>query len=366
MAKKKRGKLVWVTGISGCGRKEHLKGWENYCKKHGKKVKVYHVGQMMFDWAKQHCGLDLDRRYVLNTPEHTLNAIRGGVFESILGGTENDRLDRELKEYDVIIISVHNKFLWKKCLNRAYNAAFLRRFNPDVFVCFVDPSEVILEKLNSREQWRGQNLTEDDILWWQEAEVDSTISFPEWLGMDKKWVVLPSQQPHSFLYFFLFEPWRELMYAQMAISHAGEEKEREEKLKKIRHFIEKLSKHFPVLNPLLIKTGNVEPGTVGSKQDSQTVKRDNKWYIGACKVTIANIVELVFSPGVSDEMREGQDTNKESWAIFSGGRSPFLEHRLTPERVFQTESEFFEFIEKVYKPYLAKKWEEEYGEKIEW
>jgi len=152
----------------------------------------------------------------------------------------------------------------------------------------------------------------------------------------------------------------------MAISHLGEEKEKEEKLKKIMSFIEKLSRSFPVLNPLLIKTGNVEPGTTGSKKDNQTVKRDNKWYIGACGVTIADIVEPVFTPGVSDEMREAQDTNKESWAIFSGGRSPFLEYRLTPERVFQTEADFFRFIENVYKPHLAEGWKQKHGEDIKW
>lgn len=360
------GKLVWVTGISGCRRKDYLKGWQKYCEERGKKIKIYHVGQMMFPWAKQYCGFELDERYVLNTPEPTLNAIRGGVFESILGGLDDNRLRKELRENDVVVISVHNKFLWKKCMIRAYNASFLHRFNPDFFVCFIDPSEVILENLNSREQWQGQKLVEDDILWWQEAEVDSTLAFPEWLGMDKKWVVMPSQEPLSFLYFLLFEPWRSLMYAQMAISHLGEEKEREEKLKRVMRFIDKLSKTFPVLNPLLIKTGNVEPRTTGSKQDHQTVKRDNKWYIGACEVTVADIIEPVFTPGVIDEMREAQDMNKESWAIFPGGRSPFLEHRLTPERVFQTETEFFKFLEEVYKPYVSKKREKEHGEKIEW
>ncbi|MFH1978992.1 MAG: hypothetical protein ABII97_01215 [Patescibacteria group bacterium] len=357
---KKKGKLVWVTGISGCRRKDYLDKWRIFCGKKGKRIKIYNVGQMMFPWAKQYCGLDLDSRYVLNTPEHTLNAIRGGVFESILGGEERSRLNRELEEYDAVVISVHNKFLWKKCMIRAYASSFLSRFNPDMFVSFVDPSEVILERLNSREQWQGQNLTEDDILWWQEAEVDSTIAFPEWLGMDKKWVAMPSQQPLSFLYFLLFEPWRPLMYAQMAISHAGAEEEREKKLERIMRFISNVSDFFPILNPLLIKTGNIEPGTVGTKQDHQTVKRDNKWYIGACDITIANILEPVFTPGVIDEMREAQDTNKESWAIFAGGRSPFLEHRLTPERVFQTATDFFKFI-KEYQSSLFKKWERDRG-----
>ena len=50
VAPKKRGKLIWATGIPGCGGKRHLKEWQQYCESQGKKVKIYHIGELMFSW----------------------------------------------------------------------------------------------------------------------------------------------------------------------------------------------------------------------------------------------------------------------------------------------------------------------------
>src|SRR3989339_821226 len=157
----KRGKLIWATGISGCGRKEYLDKLKKLCGKQNKKIKIYNVGDIMFEIAKNN-SIHITHEKVLDTPQPTLNALRAAVFERILG-----QINQDLEKNDIVIINVHTVFFWKDYWLSAYNVQYIRKFNPDMFINFIDSADKILERLQRKGQWKNQGLTEQIVWLWQ-------------------------------------------------------------------------------------------------------------------------------------------------------------------------------------------------------
>ena len=321
--------LVIATSISGSRRKEHLNNLEEYAKKLGKKVKVYHVGQMLFEHAKK-VGVHLTPENVLNTNPSVISAIRGAVFENILANLPKDR-----KENDVVIISIHSIFFWKKRFMRAYDRFYLNKLNPDMFVALFNRATDILKVLNSRKQWKPQKLSLHEILLWQNVEVEMTAS---WAEIDRKpFYVVSVLQPTNTLYRLIFEPWVEPVYVCMPITHLKKKSDQE----KVERFVKELEKYFVVFNPLKLDI------ILGKKFDlasyHHTVNQDLYWLIKQSKKIIAYFPIVVSSPGVINELREAHETNKDVWLIFpSKTKSPFLVY--FSSQIFESTNEFFKFL----------------------
>lgn len=332
-------KVIWSTGISGCHRNEHLTKCQKYCAERGKKVEVFPVGEMLFEWAKKN-KIHLTRKGILESPPHVLSAIRGGVFENILG-----RFKSLLKNCDVLILNVHSFFLWKEIFSPAISVSYLKQFNPDLFVTFIDGSDRILADLSKREQWEDQKLTEKDVLYWQNVEVEVTGILADFF--EKDFFVIASEQLPQTLYYLLFEPEREPVYVNMPITHL-----KKTEFEKVQRFIEKLWNYFTVFNPLTIQTGRVKftDDEVDLSVHHQTVHRDLYWLLRQSKKSIAFFPKVVASPGVFDELKEASETNKDAWVIFPAEASPFLAYFST--KMWVSEKDFFEFIEKRYIPLI--------------
>lgn len=332
--------LIIATSISGSGRKEYLNELTEYAKKFGKKVKIYHVGQMLFEHAKN-VGIHLTPENVLNANPSVIHAVRGAVFESILANISKDR-----KENDVVIISIHSIFFWKDRFMRAYDRFYLNKLNPDMFVALFARATDILKMLNSRKQWKPQKLTLHEILLWQNVEVEMTAS---WAEIDRKpFYVVSVLQPINTLYRLLFEPWIEPVYVCMPITHLKSRADR----KKIEQFVEKLDKYFVVFNPLKLDI------ILGTKFDlasyHHTVNQDLYWLIKQSKKIIAYFPKIVASPGVINELREAHETNKDVWLIFpSKTKSPFLVY--FSSQIFESPEEFFKFLKRYTKDKNKKK-----------
>ncbi len=326
--------LVIVTSISGSGRKEYLNKVSKYAEKQGKKIKIYHVGQMLFEHA-QKVGVYLTPENILNANPSTINAIRGAVFESILANLPKDR-----KENDLVVISIHSIFFWKKRFMKAYDRFYLNKLNPDMFITLFNKAPDILKELNSRKQWKSQKLFLQEILLWQNVEVEMTAS---WSEIDRKpFYVVSVLQSTDTLYRLIFEPWVDPVYVCMPITHLKKKSDKE----KIKKFIKELEKYFVVFNPLKLDT------LVGHKFDlasyHQTVNQDLYWLIKQSKKVIAYFPIIVSSPGVINELREAHETNKDVWLIFpSKTRSPFLVY--FSSRIFESTKEFFKFLKKYKK-----------------
>ena len=83
----KNAMLIVTTAISGSGRNEYLEKLLAYSGKAQKKIKIYHVGDMLFDHAKK-TGVNLTPENVLNSNPAVINAIRSAVFENILAACQ--------------------------------------------------------------------------------------------------------------------------------------------------------------------------------------------------------------------------------------------------------------------------------------
>jgi len=337
--------LIITTGISGCGRKEFLALLEKFSKSHKKSVKIYNVGQMIFEQAAK-IGITLTAENVLNANPHVLNSLRSAVFETILG-----TLKKDLKTHDAVFINIHAFFLWRKIFVKAYDRFYPAQFNADVFVTFMDDANDIKRSLDKKPQWKPERLTVEEILLWQNIEVEVTSS---WTDMNlKPFYVIPSKQPISSLYRLIFCPEQEPVYVSMPITHL-----REKKMQlRVDRFIEELNRYFIVFDPRIVELGSkpaiVKFGKKTTQNDvfyTQVVNRDLYWFVKQSKKVIAFFPKVVSSPGVINELREAHETNKTVWVIHPGGQgSPFITYFC--DKVFDNEKDFFYFLKKSYKPF---------------
>lgn len=333
--------LILATAISGSGRKEYLEKFEEYAKRHGKKVKIYHVGDLIFEHAAK-IGVHITPENVLNANPHVISAVKAAVFEDILNG-----INRDIKKYDAVIVSIHGFFYWKKFFRRAYDYFYLNQLSPDLFVTFIEDGDKILNRLNAREQWKSEKLTLHEILVWQNIEVEMTASLAEF--QRKKFYAIPSAQPLSTLYKLAFAPQFKPIYISMPLTHAKDPKHKV----KVDKFIEKLEKYFTVFDPRTIEINASSIKEVQIKKDHETnyhhtVLRDLYWLIRQSEKVIAFYPQNVSSPGVINELREAFETNKDVWLIYPEPvASPFLTYFCG--KIFASEKQFFNFLDKELK-----------------
>jgi len=127
---------------------------------------------------------------------------------------------------------------------RAYDRFYLNKLNPDMFITLFNKATDILNVLRSRDQWKPQKLALQEVLLWQNVEVEMTAS---WAEIDRKpFYVISVLQDINALYRLLFEPWIEPVYICMPITHLKKKSDKE----KVEKFIKELEKYFVVFNPL--------------------------------------------------------------------------------------------------------------------
>ncbi len=355
------GKLVITTGTSCCGRKEtFLPSFEEQYKERIK-IKIYNVGDMIIEWAWENVREKLPRKNILYVNKLAMNLVQGGVWKDIRNSLKSD-----LKNYDLVIINLHNRFPWWKgsIYLPVHNAFFIKKmiesgFTPDMFICFIDNADDISKRLKENEQWKSENLSEKDIWIWQNEEVNITKEFPLLSENDIKFFVMPIRQPPETLYCLLFEPWRPVVYIQMPLSHI-----KVIELKKVVWLLGELRKWAVVFDPMTIETGLVELKELEKADDNaeiivrhtQTGYRDTEWFIPQVDVALAYYVKLVLTLGLVDETATAAGLGKQTWAIFPTNASPFLVFRVPPERIFKNPEEclvafktYAEELEKIYK-----------------
>lgn len=363
---KNRGQIICCTAIPGCGEKEYLDKIVKYCEQQDKKAKVWNLGDIIKEVAEFN-GDHFSHEDMLNNYMET-RYMRAAAFERIL-----NNIYRDLDEYDMIVVNIHTNFLWrskdaaakwKRDWITAFNMHYLKRLNPDMFVCFVDSALKIIDELNRRPMWQAQEYTEQEIWLWQENEVNKTEEYRFLFeGNPKPFYTIPIGQKVQTLHHLVFEPWRTRVYAQMPISHIKDESE----LDKVRGFMDWLWKYFVVFDPLTIdivdstkdgeKLFEYEP-TDNDKRTrlNQTVIRDRYWHIGQSETCIAYFPELHFTAGVVDETREAQDTNKGvMWGNFQKQPGPFEDYLVQPDLIFPKLSDMKKYIAEVMAPTMEER-----------
>lgn len=330
--------VIICTGISGSGRKEYLDRFAEYSKKLGKKVKVYHVGQLMLERAKRD-GLNINPKNILNTNKHTMQALRSGVYESILRNVKEDH-----KNYDLIVLSIHGFFYWKKTFHHSFDHHYISRFKPDMFITIMRDPVDIQKTLHGRDQWKRERLNEHEISLWQNVETEVIAT---WAELSKcKYYAFYDKQRMCTLYKLAFIPEMESTYISMPMTHMMDGPNRA----KIDRFIKKLEEYFVVFVPMITKGKFPEVNEELSKKNQteytnsyQTVKTDLDILLHQSDRIIVFFPKPTASPGVVNELREAHETNKEAWIIYpSKMASPFLIYYY--DRSFLSEKQFFDFL----------------------
>ncbi len=320
---------VFCTGISGTEKKEYLaKMAEKANTKHGPNyVKVYNLGDMMFEVFKKRFKMDVQKDNILNVREDLRKAAISLAFEET---------KKEAVKYAHQLFNSHEWFFWKKQFSTANSGYDLTQINPDMFVTFISQSLRIQNALNEKERWREQNLSLDEILQWQNIEVDGTSKSAEFF--EKEHYIFSSNEPTSLLYKLIQNPRRELVYASFPMTHIG----KPEMLQQIEEFVTNLREYFIVLDPRSIEVTTASTKTM----KEQTVRRDLVWYISKVDKVICFYPDLVYTAGAVNEANESYETSKDTWVIGLKSEGPFEDHFSTKR--FKSCEEFFEFIKQKY------------------
>ncbi|GMQ95183.1 MAG: hypothetical protein BMS9Abin13_295 [Patescibacteria group bacterium] len=335
--------VIIATGISGAGKKEYLKRFEKYASSLGKRVKIYHVGELLLARAAED-GLNITHKNILNTNKHTIVALRSAVYESILNDYEKNK-----KKYDVVIVSIHGFFYWKKTFHHSYDHSYINKFNPDLFMTIMGDAVDIKKELDVREQRKEEKLSLEEILLWQNVETEVMMT---WAGLNgKPFYAFFNTQSLATFYKLAFLPEMETVYLSMPMTHLKDEKDK----KRIVEFAKKLEEYFTVFVPLEGK-GGLPDVNAGLSADTlaeyttshQAVKVDLDLLLNQSKRIIVFFPKAVSSPGAINELREAHETNKGAWVIYpSETVSPFLTFYL--DKSFKDEKDFFVFLKREQK-----------------
>ena len=319
--------IVFLTSISETDKKGYIEETLRIAKKNGCNVKYISLGEMLMKELKDDLGATFIPKNVLNIDQE----FRALTMKNLI-----HKLKGEMKKHKNLIISGHAIFLWKRNFTNAFNWRYLKDINPDMFVTLIDNTDKIKKRMNVSEQWKEQAMTGEQILAWQNIEVNITNGWAQLLN--KPHYIIPRNESRDVLFKLMFRPEAELVYASFPMSHIKKDEVR----KKIDDFVTNLSKYFTVLNPRSIEVSE----HFDEAEGAQTFLRDLRWFTGrANKIIVYFLPELVFSAGVLTEINHAFETTKEVWTImpkhFYG---PFEKHMVS--QMFNTEEEFFGYIKK--------------------
>jgi adenylate kinase len=335
----REGIVVATTAVPGSRRDEYLGRFQQYAEDHGKRVKIFDVGKMLFEQA-DNIGIYLSPEKVLNTPLPTLNAIRAVVLERIF-----QDMPELKKEFDAIVINIHAFFYWRHAYIPALDTYYLAKLNPDWYVTFLDDVDSTLRDLKTRPQWQRElfdpelqpQYAVEKILDWQSVETETTRMWAD--HSEANFFVIPAKARASILYRILFEPWRKIFYFGMPLTMVGDN---EEAKKRIDALAEWLHDRVVLIDPRHVEPLSPEHlSHVYMPMYDQVVRRDLHWLIPQCRDgMVALHLPKLFSAGEAHEMREILQTNRNVFLIYPPGPiSPFTTY-WTDYPIFHSDDDF--------------------------
>ena len=327
--------LIITTAISGSGRGEYLEALVRHARRTKKKIKIYHVGDLLFEHAKK-TGINVTPENILNSNPAVINALRSAIFENIMAD-----LSRVRREYDAIIVNVHAVFFWKHVFQRAWDTYYIPQLRPDMLVTFIADAARVKQHLDERKQWRPMKVTAYDALLWGNVEVEVTAGWAEM--MRRPHYVIPVASPERLLYRLMFERGTETAYVSMPLTHGAQSAVQ----RKTDTLVRALEKYFVVFDPRHIELAKPAKGDrVDTTMHHQIVNRDLYWLVRQSDRIIAYFPKVMSSPGIIHELREAYETNKEVWLIWpqDAAKSPFITYYA--HKIFKSPAELLQFLRK--------------------
>ncbi len=151
-----RGKKVVFTGQSGLGKRSLLEDVKSFAESHGRNVRLFSIGDMMYDTTGAKKGR------ILTLPLAQIELARSLAFQAITD------FMRQVPEADVYV-DTHATFRWEDGLFSGFSVEELRQLAPDLCICFV--ADVDRVKLGLDEADYPLPLSLRDILNWREEEM---------------------------------------------------------------------------------------------------------------------------------------------------------------------------------------------------
>lgn len=325
--------LIVTTAISGSGRGEYLDALVRYASRNKKKIKIYHVGDLLFEHAAK-TGINVTPENILNSNPAVIHALRSAVFENILA-----ELPRVRREFRAVIVNVHAMFFWKHVFQRTWDTYYIPQLRPDMLVTFIADAARVKKHLEERKQWQPMKITAYDVLLWSNVEVEVTAG---WAEMAKRsHYVIPVASSERLLYRLMFEQRTETAYVSMPLTHGYTRSIQ----KKIDQLIKLLEKYFIIFDPRVVELVIPKKGEkIDVVMRNQIVNIGLYWFVRQSKRIIAYFPEVVSSPGVIHELREAYETNKEVWVIWpkDAAQSPFITRYA--HKVFKSPAELLWFL----------------------
>src|SRR3989338_137784 len=295
---------VFCSGISGAGASEHIAKVADYATARGEEIKVFNMGQEVFNAAKR-SGYPITPAGVLDLDKRALNYLTLAAYETIAS---------QIGNYENSIIDAHIHFCWRGVLTASVKPEMVRALDPDVYVTLMDLAQPIMERLKAdNAQWRSQveneGLDKRSVLHLQTAEVSTTRQFAGFL--EKPMYVLPSKDSPDSLYKIATASNVEVAYASFHITSFYNDPESQDQ---IDTFIEDLRrfKGLAIISPRALVLGP-DPTKI---EFQHTVMHDLEWLVGGSTQRVfVYFPKKVRSSGVHSEATKAKGSCKEVWFV---------------------------------------------------
>lgn len=328
---------VFSTGISCSGAGQFIES----VSKSKPGIRVFNTGDTIFDIAEE-MRRPIRRAKVLDKLDPELDPYRAAAFERIL---------KEAKNCEDVILRTHACFRWKNCLRKAFDLFYLKEFEPDYYVTIVDNIGRIKARMERNRQWKGK-LTIKEILIWRAEETLLTELMASY--QEKKFYVIPQSLPVDAFLKVIYHNETPKIYLSYPMSHFV--KNTEEWLREKDKKRERLRKKFVVFDPSDVNDPTLlgvarHAEAKGQKKFSirllkdeasfttkevfqakndiqfQTVSLDYK-FIDQSDIVVVLYPEAVPSHGVLSEVKYAS-ANKDVYIVTTLEEDPFTEYEIT-------------------------------------
>jgi len=327
---------VLLFGQIGLRKKLCIAKLEEYAYSHGKSLKVYNVGEMMYEitpTARPH--------RILQKNSDELTQIRQRVWDKIILDINNDDPSK------VFLVNSHSTFRWQNGLSTGFSNKEISDLHPDMCITLIDDIQDIKYSLNLRPV-KPDPFTLKDIIIWREEEIMAAEFAASLVDGCRHYVVAKNQCP-ELLYKLIFKPNLRKVYISYPITNIMDIPEVWTEVLKYR---KELSKLFIAFDPISISEGSLKKFEDNNKKftkieihpeneilklrtaeikevipniDGQIITRDFK-LIDQSDMVIAYIPEIngrpEISTGVERELSHAQSATLETYVVWKSKRAP--------------------------------------------
>ena len=323
---------VFLTGVSGSDRSGYLEELKRLAALNKKPLKIYDVGTMILE-AYQKMRIPVTPENILNVSENELAFACGMVYEQIAA---------EIGQHEHVVVSGHLSFFWNKVFIMGVKGNYLKKVQPDLYVTLIDNVKALTSRLQESAQWKPQNLSHEEILYWQNVEVTMAEFLAEL--QETPHYIVSRQLSRETLYKYMFHPDAPKVYLGFPLTYYTEDPTLIDEMHAF------LNDYCTVQDPRGIE---IDKDFLNEVDARQTRLRDLNWQIGKVDhVFILRFLDkdkkVVNSSGAMCEEKEAFERTKYVWKFYPKERKGPFEIAYS-HVVFSQIEEMKKFVERKFR-----------------